>query len=109
MNIILSVGCGVLQDKDKNSYDRVVVVYAMDTALAVVVAIVMVIACYFSLDMRILQWSRKKRMANGQLLNERTTTRTTILISYFFYGLVATMSLGALCAYIWSAAVGYVY
>jgi len=109
MNIILSVGCGVLQDKDKNSYDRVAIIYATDSALAVVVAIGMVVACYFSLSTRMLQWSRKKRMANGQLLNERKTIRTTIVINYFFYSLVAIMSLGALCAYIWSAAVGYAY
>jgi len=109
MNIILSVGCGVLQDKDKNSYDRVAVIYATDSALAVAVVIFMVVTCYSSRDMRMLQWSRKKRMANGQLLNERTTTGTTKLINYVFYGSVAVLSLGALCAYIWSAAVGYAY
>lgn len=109
MNIILSVGCGVLQDKDKNSYDRVAVIYATDSAAAVVVVIAMVVTCCFSPDMRMLQWSRKKRLANGQLLNQRTVSSTTTLMNYGFYAVVAVLNLGALCAYIWSAAIGYAY
>ncbi|ORY68762.1 major facilitator superfamily transporter [Pseudomassariella vexata] len=71
MNIIVRIGTGVLQDEDNNSYGRVVIVYVALAAMSVVVALILLVMSYRTVDLGHLQWTRKQRNANGELWNER--------------------------------------
>ncbi|KAF4943410.1 hypothetical protein FGADI_13437 [Fusarium gaditjirri] len=71
MTIIVSLISGVIQDRDENKYNNVTILYVTLAAGSVVVAATM-IALGFSTDfIGQLQWSRKKRVKNGHIINAK--------------------------------------
>ncbi|OAG06184.1 MFS general substrate transporter [Paraphaeosphaeria sporulosa] len=71
MNIIVRVITGVIQDRDNNSYDRVTIVYVVLAGVSVAVSLGLSVASWKFVDLRQLQWSRKLRIARGDVLHER--------------------------------------
>lgn len=71
MNIIVRILTGVIQDRDKNSYDNVVKVYVVLAAGSVVVASIAFIVGYINQDLGHLQWTKKQRVARGDLINTK--------------------------------------
>jgi len=115
MNIIVNVITGRIQDADDNSYNRVVIVYVVLAAGSVVVSIGLIILSTISVDLRRLQWTRKQRIRNGNLINERKErflgekgprNRT---LSMWCFGALCVLALGGCVAYIWGAATGNNY
>ena len=79
-------------------------------AASVVVSIALVTLSFYSIDLRRLQWTRKQRIANGQLINDRKErfnvesgfkNRRTSMIYFGGYGLLV---LGSWVAYFCGAA-----
>lgn len=70
MNIIIAILCGSIQDADNNSYNRVTLVYVTLAALSVAVTLALVLGSHLSKDLERLQWTRKKRIRNGEVINE---------------------------------------
>ncbi|KAF4549628.1 Hypothetical protein D9617_20g026840 [Elsinoe fawcettii] len=112
MNIIVRVVTGKIQDADNNSYDRVTIVYVFLAGCSVVVSLVLIVVSWRTPDLRHLQWSRKRRILNGAMLNERKeifygadgrrNKRTSVIC---FLSLVAVV-LGSWCGYFWGVATG---
>ncbi|POR38316.1 Uncharacterized protein TPAR_01483 [Tolypocladium paradoxum] len=116
MTIIVGVIAGTIQDRDNNSYDNVTVFYAFLAAGSVVVAMFMVVLGFFSDTLGHLQWSRKKRIANGGIINtkkeEFETNKHASLnrnLSLINFGAVIALILGAWAAYFWGIATGNNY
>jgi sirohydrochlorin ferrochelatase len=68
VNIIVRILSGVIQDRDNNSYDRVVVGYVFLASGAVVVSAALMVASFLTLDVAKLQWTKKQRMRKGGFL-----------------------------------------
>ena len=115
MNIIVNLVTGRIQDADNDSYDRVVIVYVVLAALSVVVSIGLVILSVFCVDLKRLQWTRKHRIANGALINERKERFTVEngaqnrKLSLGCFTVFCALVLGGWAAYIWGAATGNNY
>lgn len=115
MNIIVAIITGKLQDADNNSYDRVIIVYVALAAMSVVVSLSLIVISYLSIDLRALQWTRKQRMARGDLLNERRERaqgeqrRWNRVVSGGLFAGYAALVLGSWAAYMWGAATGNNY
>jgi hypothetical protein len=115
MNIIINLITGRIQDADNDSYDRVIIVYVVLSALSVVVSGALVVLAIFSVDLRRLQWTRKQRIANGNLINERKERFTVEKgamnrrLSICCFSALCVLVLGSWCAYIWGAATGNNY
>lgn len=114
MNIIVSIVCGVIQDADNNSYDRVVIVYVFLAACSSVVAVSNLILAYIKPDLGRLQWSRKARVQNGEVINEmkekfqeneRGGRNRKISLTCFVALLFLIM--GSWVAYFWGLATGH--
>jgi hypothetical protein len=112
MNILVRVVTGVIQDADNDSYDRVTIVYVTLSAASLVVSIVLLILSKVSVDLGRLQWTRRQRMANGALINDRNEkfhkengNRNRKLSMSCFIGLVFLV-LGSWCGYFWGVATG---
>jgi nitrate/nitrite transporter NarK len=113
MNIIIRIVTGVIQDRDHNSYDTVVVIYVVLAAGSVVVACALFACSFWHVDAMILQWTKKQRSRKGDIINERREASETgtyglrnrklgliLFIAMLF--LVA----GAWAAYFWGVATG---
>lgn len=115
MNIIVAIVCGVIQDIDDNSYHRVTRVYVTLAALSVVVTLALVIGAYFSKDLGRLQWTRKKRIRNGEMINELQRTfeqengARNRMLSKVCLGFLGFLVLGSWCAFFWGVATGNNY
>ncbi|KAF2703066.1 major facilitator superfamily transporter [Pleomassaria siparia CBS 279.74] len=113
MNIIVRIIAGVLQDYDDNSYRRVVQLYVFLAAMSVVVSALLVLLSWRSIDLRYLQWTRKQRLAKGQLWNERKKQFHEIngvrnrRASKACFAALITLVVGSWCAYIWGAVTGH--
>lgn len=70
MTIIVGIVSGLIQDQDENSYDRVVRGYVFLAAGSVIVATITFTMSFFKLELGRLQWTRKQRIRNGQVINE---------------------------------------
>lgn len=112
MNIIVRVITGSIQDADNNSYDRVTVVYVVLAGCSVFVSLVLTIVAGRSVDLGHLQWTRKMRLARGNVLNDRREKfykenggRNRTLSMACFAALIALV-LGSWCAYFWGVATG---
>ncbi|KAI9168010.1 Major facilitator superfamily domain-containing protein [Paramyrothecium foliicola] len=112
MNIIVRVITGAIQDADNNSYDRVTIVYVVLAGCSVVVSGILCVISLESVDLRHLQWTRKKRIARGDLLNERKElffgkngfwNRRTSMICF---SCLIALILGSWCCYFWGVATG---
>ncbi|KAL5604873.1 hypothetical protein BROUX41_001796 [Berkeleyomyces rouxiae] len=114
MNILVRIITGVIQDNTPDdSYDRVVIAYVFLAATSVVVGLILLAIGYTTQTMGRLQWSRKKRLANGDVLlklhesfeSPTNTHRNTLISKSLLVGLVF-MVLGSWAAYFWGVAVG---
>ncbi|KAK7432089.1 hypothetical protein QQZ08_001379 [Neonectria magnoliae] len=112
MNIVVRVITGRIQDADDNSYDQVTIVYVVLAGLSVVVSLVLAVIAWRSVDLGHLQWSRKKRIARGNDLNDRKARfyeenggRNRKISMVCFASLIA-LTLGSWCAYFWGVATG---
>lgn len=102
---------GVIQDRDNNSYDHVTIVYVALAAAAVVVSICAMVASWKFVDLRQLQWSRKLRIARGDIIVERKERfikggERSRMISKGCFGALALLTCGGWCAYFWGVATG---
>jgi hypothetical protein len=112
MNIIVRVITGRIQDADNNSYDRVTIVYVILAGCSVVVSMALIFVSWKTVDLRHLQWSRKKRITRGTDLNERKdrfyglNSAKNMRISLVCFGSLVALVLGSWCGYFWGVATG---
>ncbi|KAJ4404610.1 hypothetical protein N0V91_005760 [Didymella pomorum] len=113
MTIFVRIITGVIQDRDNNSYDNVVKGYVFLAAGSVVVGCTLLAASYYTIDLKILQWTKKQRMAKGELINDRREmfekgevgVRNRKISMTLFIALLVFI-LGAWAAYFWGVATG---
>ncbi|OJJ44472.1 hypothetical protein ASPZODRAFT_71678 [Penicilliopsis zonata CBS 506.65] len=114
MSIIVDIVAGVIQDADNDSYDRVTILYVVLAAASTVVGGIMLAMGFFDEMIGRLQWSRKKRVANGDRINElkeqfetdgRAEWNRKLSLSAF--AAVILLVLGAWAAYFWGIATSY--
>ncbi|KAH6891479.1 major facilitator superfamily domain-containing protein [Thelonectria olida] len=116
MTIIVGIIAGVIQDRDDNSYDNVIVLYVALAAGSVVVAAFMMALSWKSEVVGLLQWSRKKRVRNGHVIvakkeefeNNENAERNRKL-SLVNFGAVLVLIVGAWVAYFWGVGTGNNY
>ncbi|EXA35060.1 hypothetical protein NW760_010723 [Fusarium oxysporum] len=112
MNIIVRIITGKIQDVDNNSYDKVTIVYVILAGLSVVVSLLLAVGAWKSVDLGHLQWSRKKRIAQGALLNERKDIFTkengekNRRVSLACFATLILLIIGSWCGYFWGVATG---
>ncbi|GME48608.1 MFS transporter [Neofusicoccum parvum] len=112
MNIIVRVITGAIQDRDNNSYDHVVIVYVVLSMSCVVVSLCLVLISWRAVDLRRLQWTRKQRIAKGDLIVERKDKfygedwARNRMVSRGFFAAFTLLVLGSWCAYFWGVATG---
>jgi heme A synthase len=112
MNIIVRIITGKIQDADNNSYDKVTIVYVILAGLSVLVSLLLAVVAWKSVDLGHLQWSRKKRIAQGALLNERKLLFTSEngnknrRLSFACFAALVILILGSWCGYFWGVATG---
>jgi hypothetical protein len=112
MSCIIRILTGVLQDADNDSYRRVTRVFVFLACAGFVVALILLVASTKNVDLQRLQWSRKKRVANGALINERKLRAETEAyernkkISIVCFGLTMLLMVGGWTAYFWGVATG---
>lgn len=115
INIIISIAAGVIQDRNSNSYDQVVKLYMAMSSVSAAVCLSMVVATFFSVDWRSLQWTRKQRIARGAILLERIERfhnqdfARNRRISIVCFSALVVLALGGWAAFFWGAATGNVY
>ncbi|KAH8879812.1 major facilitator superfamily transporter [Thozetella sp. PMI_491] len=113
MNIIVNIVTGVIQDRDGGTYDHVTIVYVVLAGASVVVSMALVFLSQRALDLGNLQWTRKQRLARGNLWNERKRLfheengDRNRLISKVCFGAMLVLMLGGWSAYFWGAATGH--
>ncbi|KAF4912395.1 hypothetical protein CGCVW01_v011155 [Colletotrichum viniferum] len=112
MNIIVRVVTGAIQDADNNSYDKVTIVYVILAGISVVVSIGLFLLALKFTDLGHLQWSRKVRIARGEILNEQKRKfheedghKNRVISMACFIALIALI-LGSWCGYFWGVATG---
>jgi len=113
MNIIVRVVTGVIQDRDDNSYDGVVVVYVVLATASVIVAGALFACGFLHTDASVLQWTKQQRLRKGELINERREAaeigseglRNKKLGLVLFVALLFLIA-GAWAAYFWGVATG---
>ncbi|KAJ0380185.1 hypothetical protein COL26b_001689 [Colletotrichum chrysophilum] len=103
---------GAIQDADNNSYDKVTIVYVVLAGISVVVSIGLFLLALKFTDLGHLQWSRKVRIARGEILNEQKRKfheedghRNRVISMACFVALIALI-LGSWCGYFWGVATG---
>ncbi|RFN44728.1 major facilitator superfamily transporter [Fusarium flagelliforme] len=112
MNIIVRIITGKIQDADNNSYDRVTIVYVILAGVSVLVSLLLAVVAWKSVDLGHLQWTRKKRIAQGALLNERKAVFTNEngeknrRVSLACFAALILLILGSWCGYFWGVATG---
>tara|TARA_R110002003_G_scaffold187_12_gene14676 strand:+ start:132 stop:1466 length:1335 start_codon:yes stop_codon:yes gene_type:complete len=114
MNIIIRIVTGVIQDRDKDSYDKVVVVYVVLAAGSVGVASALFVCSFWHVDAKMLQWTKKQRLREGDLINARRAQAETGAegLRNRTLGLALVIVLvfliaGAWVAYFWGVATGH--
>ncbi|CAG8976943.1 hypothetical protein HYALB_00008854 [Hymenoscyphus albidus] len=115
MNIIVRVITGRLQDADSDSYTRVTIVYVFLAACSVAVSIALIAVSFRSIDLRRLQWTRKQRVKNGTLINERKDVfegengERNRGVSKWCFGALCALVVGSWVGYFWGVAAGKSY
>ncbi|KAJ5335074.1 hypothetical protein N7452_007477 [Penicillium brevicompactum] len=114
MSIIIRIITGALQDADDNSYRRVVQVYLVLGAGATVIGTAILIGTFFTDNLALLQWTRKKRLTSGAEIIERIRERSLVTdkhrtrtIAMVAFGALIILVLGSWVAYIWGAVTGH--
>ncbi|KAF9875382.1 major facilitator superfamily transporter [Colletotrichum karsti] len=112
MNIVVRIITGAIQDADNNSYDKVTIVYVILAGLSVIVSFVLFLLALKSIDLGHLQWSRKTRIARGEVLNEQKRRfheengHKNRVISMTCFGALIMLIVGSWCGYFWGVATG---
>jgi hypothetical protein len=113
MTILVRIVTGVIQDRDGNSYDNVVKGYVFLAAGAVVVGAGLVAGSCWSVDLSILQWTKKQRLARGETINERREKFESgeegvrnRRISMALFVCLLVLIVGGWVAYFWGVATG---
>ncbi|KAM0426585.1 hypothetical protein ACHAPT_008278 [Fusarium lateritium] len=113
MTIIVGVIAGAIQDRDNDSYKNVTVLYVTLAAGSVIVAAIMFFLGYMTDFIGFLQWSRKKRVNNGHIINTNkeeyeSTGRAewNRKLGLINFGAVIVLILGSWAAYFWGLATG---
>lgn len=114
MSIIVGIVSGLIQDRDNNSYDRVVKGYAFLAAGSVVVAAIAFIMGFFKPELGRLQWTRKRRIRDGQIINTlrerfeqpQSASRNKRISLSAFTGVILLILL-AWALYFWGLATGH--
>ncbi|KAH0009215.1 major facilitator superfamily transporter, partial [Aureobasidium melanogenum] len=112
MSCITRILTGAIQDADDNAYTRVVRVYAFFGCASLAVSLVILTLSFLSPDLGRLQYSRKKRLAQGAFIRERLQRFETTMrqrnkrISVVCFGLTMMLMLGGWSAYFWGVATG---
>jgi hypothetical protein len=131
MNIIVRILTGVLQDSSPASdpYKKVTPVYVVLSVLSFVVSLTMLTLFLLSktsmgktssiyVDIGRLQWTRKQRLARGNLMNERKLIvgggeegcgeqgKEMKRLSKICFGVLMCLVLGSWVAYFWGVATG---
>ncbi|KAF2137932.1 uncharacterized protein K452DRAFT_97120 [Aplosporella prunicola CBS 121167] len=112
MNIIVRIVTGAIQDRDDNSYDRVVIVYVILAAASVAVAGGLLVTGWFKVDLGRLQWTKKQRLRRGDVINaqrerfEEERGERNRRVSLGCFGALSALVAGSWAAYIWGACTG---
>ncbi|KAJ1552258.1 hypothetical protein HK405_012038 [Cladochytrium tenue] len=114
MNILVRIVAGVVQDADGDRYDRVVAIYVFLAAGAALVGLVLLAAAHVSPLLGRLQWSRRRRIADGATIvemeatfKEGTSGRRNKQMSTAFFVCVLVLVFGSWIAYFWGVATGH--
>ncbi|KAF9770427.1 hypothetical protein IL306_012051 [Fusarium sp. DS 682] len=107
MDVIISLIAGVLQDRDENKYYKVIILYVTLTAGSVIVASIMLALGFATDNIGKLQWSRKKRVKNGHIINAKRQESESegyiekhIILNIINFSAVILLILGAWVAYL---------
>lgn len=116
MSCILRILTGTIQDADNNSYHRVTFIYLAFGCASLVVSLVLLVLSFFAIDLKCMQWGRKKRVIMAAVLQERKERfwgrvkgkgkcweRT---VSKVCFGATLLLMVGGWTAYFWGVAVG---
>ncbi|KIV91579.1 hypothetical protein PV10_06100 [Exophiala mesophila] len=116
MSMIVDIVAGVIQDKDNDSYDHVIILYVVLAAGSVVVGATMVTLGYLSNIIGFLQWSRKERVRKGHIINAEKKAFATNKyadwnrkLSMTNFCAVIALILGAWVTYFWAIATSQYY
>ncbi|CCT63551.1 related to MFS transporter [Fusarium fujikuroi] len=108
MEVIISLIAGVLQDRDDNKYYRVTILYVVLAASCVLVACLMLALGLATDNMGKLQWSRKKRVKNGHVINAKRQESESEghaekqrMLNIINFSAVLLLILGAWVSYLW--------
>jgi MFS family permease len=113
MTIIIGIVAGVIQDHDDDSYNRVIILYVVLAAGAVVVGTMLVGIGFVSPTMHRLQWTRKQRIIRGEKINalkeefeegKNRERNKNFSLSCFVATII--LLLGAWATYFWGLATG---
>jgi hypothetical protein len=111
MNIIIRIVTGVIQDRDNNSYDNVVVIYVVLAAGSVAVAIALLACSFWHVDAMVLQWTKKQRGRKGHMINERreeSETEADVVknrkLGFILFAALLLLIAGAWASYFWGVA-----
>ncbi|KAF4303508.1 putative mfs transporter protein [Botryosphaeria dothidea] len=106
--LIVRVGIGILQDRDHDGYQNVIIVYLVLAIGSLLTGIAMIIGSMFTLDLGRFQWSKKKRAARGEEIAARTRLEDDKLsvgrskFNFMACSTAFTFLLGAIAAYIYA-------
>ncbi|KAG4277706.1 hypothetical protein FPRO04_06949 [Fusarium proliferatum] len=108
MEVMVNLIAGVLQDRDDNKYYRVTILYVVLAASCVLVACVMLGLGFATDNMGKLQWSRKKRVKNGHVINAKrqesesgSHAEKQRVLNIINFSVVLFLILGAWVSYLW--------
>ncbi|KAF4337316.1 major facilitator superfamily transporter [Fusarium beomiforme] len=108
MDVIISLIAGVLQDHDENKYHKVTILYVTLAAGSVMVASIMLALGFATDNIGKLQWSRKKRVKNGHIINTKRQeseseghAKKHIMLNIINFSAVILLILGAWVTYLW--------
>ncbi|CAI7578545.1 unnamed protein product [Penicillium glandicola] len=114
MSIVLRIITGALQDADDDSYRRVVQVYLVLAAAAMVVGAAILAGTFMTDNLAMLQWSRQKRLTSGAPIIEQMRERSLVTqknrtrnISIVCFAALMLLTVGSWAAYIWGAVTGH--
>ena len=111
----MAIAAGVIQDHDGNSYHRVVELFMGVSGVSLGVCVLLAILTFTTVDFQALQWTRARRIAKGETLNDRFGRMykedygRTKLISTSCCVALGALILGSWGAFIWGAATGNNY
>jgi hypothetical protein len=112
MSCIIRILTGAIQDADNNAYTRVVRIYAFFGCASLSISLIILALSLYSPDLGRLQWSRKKRLAQGVFIQERLQRFETVMkrrnqrVSVVCFGCTMVLMLGGWSAYFWGVATG---